>query len=176
MTKKLSDSMAWAAASVPFELLKGLPKKLEALKTTLDGFHDAPTGIMASVSRDEKYTYNSVGDKRWKVFKAAFDEAKRSASNASSGLLSASLINGPLPIREVVNSAHTFASAVDHGMTAIDRTLSGSIFNADGILESEHSGALCVAASRMLTVTIAEIEAHIAEATRKTEEVDTSAR
>jgi len=119
---------------------------------------------------------SSVGDKRWKLFKAAFDAAKKTISDADSGLLSVSLMSGPRDVKPIVDGCYKFSSNLGHGLDAIDRTLSGAIFDSNGNLASEHAGALVVAASRMLQVTITEIEAHIEDVNKKIDAVDTSSR
>ena len=47
------------------------------------------------------------------------------------------------------------------------------MFDGYGRLESEHTAALMIAASRMLGITIAEIEAQIKDAEDKSEGIDT---
>jgi hypothetical protein len=156
----LAESLTWAAASLPFELMCVLQGNLGTVKKRLESFHNTPTGN-AQQSGDH---YRSHGERRFGLYKGELERAIDGTNNVLRGFTPAGRIDGPLPVTHQINKGIGVTTRVQNALYTIQNTLQASILRTDGVVASERAGALCVHACDVLTRAAAEIEACVKNA------------
>ena len=150
----VKDTMLWTAATVPLQLLNGLPAHLQNLMARLDGLLVPPNA----------FTEVPVDETRWGGYTKALSGAMDCASNSVNGFQAAIDVKGPSDVHSYVCEARNFAQTMVACLRTVQSTIPRSTIGANGLPASENAAAVILNASKMVLKAVGETQAYLAVA------------